>query len=266
MILNALQSPNKHVTRLIIQIAQYYDKILIHTPQNMENSYFLNHIPSKILRDQCQQLLKSLVKKIVYTGYVLPYQPQPTPGREELVKKKPNITTVLVTRGGGAVAPRIILTAIRAQTLLGENYRFIIACGPATSPREIQLFKNILKKSPSSRILLIQNIPDLTYFLSRSDIAVATCGYNTAVQIMQTGIPSILLPYISPTSYTGDQYPRAKLMNDLLGAPILNFQDLTPSQLAEAIKKQTHRNKNPMPRHWFNGRKKAADFILKNLP
>ncbi|MBF0595179.1 MAG: hypothetical protein HQL22_09450 [Candidatus Omnitrophica bacterium] len=266
LILNILQTRRRRILDLILQISKFYHKILIHTPPGLEDPYFINHIASTTQRDQCIQLLANLSAKIVYTGYIAPFQQERTPMRRQLIKKEPGTFTVIVSRGGGAVAPRIITTAIRAQAILGKRYRFIIACGPSTTTKEFQLFKHEINKLTQPEITLIRDIPDLEYFFNHCDATISMCGYNTSVQLMRTGIPSVLLPFTTGSSQTGDQIPRAELMRDLFHATILNWSTMTPKQLARAIEKQSRQkvSSKHFPQHWFNGRKVSSDIILQS--
>jgi predicted glycosyltransferase len=240
---------------LLTQVMKLYDAYLIHTPEGLEDSYFLKTLGSRELESQYKHFFRSIADKITYTGYILPKQPPPTKDQAELFEKKPGQFTAVVSRGGGAVYPKIIALAIHAQAILGDRYRFIIASGPSTNSTEKELFLALQKKYRSKNVLLFDYLPNLSYFLEHCDASVSMCGYNTSAQLLHFGTPSVVIPYVgqhSP-SFSNDQIARSLLLKDTIGSSVLDHKTMTAETLARAIDTQCRAPRRPAPKEWFNG-------------
>lgn len=250
------------------QILQLYDKILIHTPPGLEDPYFESAIASPELKQHYRQFFDAIREKIVYTGYVLPrgtcQETSPLPPLSACACR-----TIVVSRGGGAFYPKVILNAIRAQALLGNRYRFIITSGPATSVEEQELFDLYLKKYNTGNILLYRHIPDLGELMAKCDVSISLGGYNTSVQLMRLGARTIIIPHHiknAPVATT-DQLARARLMKERFQSTVIYYADLTPAKLANAIRRKC-RTPHPgqAPAAWFCGATSSANILMKGRP
>ena len=242
----------------------FYDTFLIHTPEGLETSYIRETIQSPILSSSYATIMKSLKKRIIYTGYVFPEKI--ITGGAQLPMVKNTAPTIVISRGGGAVYPKLITLAIDAQRLLDDKIRTIIACGPATTSKEMALFQSCLKPKDKNRVFLVGHLDDLDAHLRNCRVSVSLCGYNTSVQLMRYGTPSVIVPYqnsLSKTS-TNDQVARARLLQERFLSIILNYDTMTAQSLADAIKEQMSSPRPaPAPKNWFNGADIAARFIVK---
>jgi predicted glycosyltransferase len=137
--------------------------------------------------------MEDLKKRVIYTGYVFPEKM--ITGGAQLPALKDTASTIVISRGGGAVYPKLITLAIEAQRLLDNKIRTIIACGPATSPAEMTMFKSCLSLKDKSRVFLADHLADLDDHLRTCRVSVSLCGYNTSVQLMRYGTPSVIVPY-----------------------------------------------------------------------
>jgi predicted glycosyltransferase len=244
-------------------IFAFYDTFLIHTPKDLETSYIQQTIRSPALADSYAGIMKSLKEKIFYTGYVFPERMM-TGGRQLPVVKN-SVPTIVISRGGGAVYPKLITLAIEAQRLLDGKIRTIIACGPATTPDEMDLFRSSLAPEDKSRVFLADHLANLDDHLQSCRVSVSLCGYNTSVQLMRYGTPSVIVPYHNSLSQisTNDQVARAQLLAERFSNIILDYDTMTAGSLADAINKQmTSPRPKPAPAHWFNGADMAARFIV----
>jgi len=243
-------------------IFAFFDHFLIHTPKELETAYIQKTIQSPRLARSYAKVMNSLKTKIIYTGYVFPEKV--TAGKTSLPKMK---NSVVISRGGGAVCPKLIVRAIEAQRLIDEKIKTIIACGPATTAKEMVLFRSLLKPPDKDRVFLTDYLSDLDERLRDCRVSVSLCGYNTSVQLMRWSIPSVIIPYqnsLSKTS-TNDQVARAALLKEHFSARILDYDAMTASSLADAIKEQLSSPRPAAaPDSWFNGADVSARFILQN--
>ena len=203
---------DKKFAALQRSIFALFNKFIIHTPPALENPYIQQSIASESLSGIYASFMKNIKKKIFYSGYVLPEKV--LTGGDILPALKLTAPTVIISRGGGAVYPNLIALGIQAQAHLGKNIRIIMACGPATTPDEMKLFKSLLKKSDTTRIVLARYLDNLDDILKTCQASVSLCGYNTSVQLMHFGTPSVIVPYQNSHSLTStnDQLARAQLL------------------------------------------------------
>jgi predicted glycosyltransferase len=245
----------------------FFDNFLIHTPQGLETPYIQGTIRSPVLARLYAKTLKNLKKKIIYTGYVFPEKMITGGTKLPLIKNATD--TIVISRGGGAVSPKLITLAIEAHRLLDKKVpaiNTIIACGPATSPKEMALFKSCLKPQNKTHIFLADHLANLDDHLRTCRVSVSLCGYNTSVQLMRYGTPSVIVPYQNSLSQnsTNDQVARARLLKERFSSILLDYDTMTASSLADAIKEQmTSPRPAPAPAGWFNGADVAARFIVQ---
>ncbi len=268
LLINLVNLKEAKFRDMLGRLISLYDKVLIHTPPGLEEPYVAKTITSPELRQLYRQFFDTIKNKIVHTGYVMPgailKNTRPLPPAAA-----PCQHTVIVSRGGGAVYPKVILNAIRAQAILGDAYRFIIACGPATSPEEQKLFDLYLKQHGTDHVVLSDHIPDFGELLATCDVSISLGGYNTTVQLMRAGTRAIIIPHHiknAPVATT-DQLARARLMAKHFKSIIIPYEDLTPARLARAVTRQCQASRPaPAPAAWFCGAMTSANILMKSNP
>jgi len=257
---------DKNFAALHRALFAFYDTFLIHTPEGLEDPYIQKTIQSPTLGRSYATIMKGLKEKIIYTGYIFP-EKMITGGTPLPVMKK-GTDTIVISRGGGSVSPKLITLAIKAHRLLDDKIKTVIACGPATTPKEMTLFQSCLKPADKGHIFLADHLANLDDHLRNCRVSVSLCGYNTSVQLMRYGIPSVIVPYQNSLSQnsTNDQVARAQLLTEHFSSIILNYDDMTAQSLADAIKEQMSAPPpSPATRYWFNGADLAARFIVQDV-
>lgn len=244
----------------------FFDTFFIHTPPELEDKYIQETIQSSSLSRSYAAIMKNLKKRIVYTGYVFP-EKMMIGGTQLPAAKIKESNAVIVSRGGGAVYPKLITLAIEAQCHLDSKVHTVIVCGPATSAKEMTLFQSCLKSKDKGHIFLASRLDNLDDHLRNCRVSVSLCGYNTSVQLMRYGTPSVIIPYQNKNSAmpTNDQIARARLLQEKFSSIVLNYDSITGQSLADAIQQQMSRPRpTPAPSSWFNGADVAARLITKN--
>lgn len=255
---------NKNSRTLVKAMFRFFSRFLIHTPPELETHYIAQSFQSEGLSRSYTEILHRLKKRTIYTGYIFPERII-SGGAALPMNTRTNYITV--SRGGGSVYPKLIAAAIRAQRHLDRNISTIIACGPATTSKEKKLFQSILDPGDKDRVFLADHISNLHEYLKSCRVSVNLCGYNTSVQLMRYGTPSITIPYHNVLSRirTNDQIARSRLMREKFSSTILDCRTLTGSSLARAIKEKINQPRpRPAPAEWFNGAAVAAQVILEN--
>jgi predicted glycosyltransferase len=246
-------------------VLAFYDTFLIHTPQEIETSYIRESIRPLSLSRLYTKTMNDLRKRTIYTGYVFPEKM--ITGGTILPLDANSADTIVISRGGGAVYPKLITLSIQAQRHLDKKLHTIIVCGPATTAKEMQLFKSHLVPKDKPRVFLAGHLANLDDYLRTCRVSVSLCGYNTSVQLMRYQTPSVIIPYqnsLSQTS-TNDQVARARLFKERFSSIILDYNTLTARSIADAINKQLScRRPAAAPRDWFNAADTAAGLILQS--
>ncbi len=245
----------------------FFDIFLIHTPEELETKYIRGTIQSPVLSHAYATIMKDLRKRTVYTGYVFP-EKMITGGTQLPAANNTESNTIVISRGGGAVYPKLITLAIEAQRHLDEKIHTIIACGPATSPKEMALFQSCLRTRDKGRVFLADHLANLDDHLRNCRVSVSLCGYNTSVQLMRYGTPSVIVPYKNDHNKmpTNDQIARGRLLQEKFSSIVLDYDTMTPQTLADVIKEQMTRPRPvPAPAGWFNGADVAARLVVQDI-
>lgn len=158
---------------------------------------------------------------IRYTGYVAPAAPNSAPdgpGRGEVV----------VAAGGGAVGGALLRTALAARPLTRfSETPWRLITGPNLPPDEREALV------PAAGIEIETLRPDYREVLSRAAVSVSQAGYNTVMDILVTGVRSVLVPFAAGDET--EQSLRACLLAKNKRVQVLPESDLSAETLAAAI-------------------------------
>ncbi len=158
-----------------------------------------------------------------YTGFVAPPLPDPTDGEEGRGE-------ILVTAGGGAVGRTLFETAARCagSGVLPQRWRLL------ASPAEVPTLGTDLRGLAGPDRLTLEPLrPDFRSLLSRAAASVGRCGYNTALDCLALGVPSVFCPFEDGSET--EQATRAVRLARRPGVAMLREADLTPESLARAL-------------------------------
>jgi len=140
-----------------------------------------------------------LTVPVRYTGFVVgPARPRP---RER---------QVVVSAGGGLVGEPLLRTAIEAQRI-GTGMPMRAIAGPLMPADAFERLRAQADGVPG--LELLRSAPDLPAELAGATAAVSQAGYNTALEIVRTGVPALVVPYATPEE--DEQLRRARRLADL---------------------------------------------------
>ena len=92
--------------------------------------------------------------------------------------------------------------------------------------------------------------------------SVSMCGYNTALDILQSGTPAVFIPFDDGNEV--EQGLRAQSLADLPGIGVLPSARLSGTALAEAVGTVLSDGARVVPTQGFDGARKAVE-ITKTL-
>lgn len=218
-------------------INRYYDLILYHSDpqlQRLEENF---------------SSLRELQPEVVYTGYVTQAESESGALRDEdrdaLNHPGPSI---VVSVGGGrhgygllnaiaAIAPKL------AQIIPHKLYAF---AGPYLPEADLLTLQELAANSPN--LVVRRFTPRLMDYLKQADLSISLGGYNTTMNVLKTGVRSLIYP--SPSEdQSGEQRLRARKLEKLGILTVLTDPDLAPEYLSQHILMAL---KKPRKAHNFN--------------
>lgn len=197
---------------------EFFDAVLIHSDEKFAK-----------FEDSLKTKTELKIPKY-YTGFVVPNYK--TAERKNLQSDKKKI---IVSAGGGIVGESLLRTAIEAhKTLLKtENIETKIVAG-LFLPEEI--FQKIRAEVREIKDLkLVRFEKNLRGAMAESEVSVSQCGYNTAFDILLSGVAGIVVPFDADGE--DEQMIRARKLENLGALKVLESKNLTAENLASEIKK-----------------------------
>ena len=206
-----LAPPSKPEKAMATQkvIQEYYDAVLVHsdpTVTPLENSW---------------PVTPEISRKLHYTGFVCapPAKPSCEPA---------DTARVLVSTGGGNVAPKVYTAALDAAALSPDlAWRLLVAGEDATAricDLQAQAPENVLV-SPAN--------PAFRQMLYTATASISLCGYNTALDVLQARTPAVFIPF--DDGGESEQTLRAQALSALDGVALIKTADLTPRYLLDQL-------------------------------
>ena len=159
--------------------------------------------------------------RLHYTGYVAPAPSQPHPGGEGRGE-------VLVSAGGGSVGQALFECAIEAARQSALHWRLLV--GGKDSAQRIAA----LRARAGDLDITIEPVrSDFRQMLHGAACSVSMCGYNTALDLLQTGIPAVLVPFDDGGEV--EQSLRARSLTHQPAMEVLPAGEATPGRMAALV-------------------------------
>ncbi len=118
---------------------------------------------------------------------------------------------LVVSSGGGRYGEPLLRSALRAYQGMDNAPRLKLIAGPML-PAES--FGQLLKASQNTDgVHVVRSVPDLPAELAVAVGSVSQAGYNTTMEVLVSGVPALLVPFVSPTD--DEQSRRARRLADL---------------------------------------------------
>lgn len=191
-------------------IAQFYDGILVHAD------------PEVVTLERSWPVSQALAERLHYTGFVAP--PPPACGTERH-------GTILVSAGGGAVGDGVFRAALEAAHLR-PTVQWHLLVGGSDARRAS------LAAESASNVQIDAPRADFRTLLQGAAASVSMCGYNTALDVLQTGVPAVLVPFDDGGEV--EQGLRAEALSAQDGITILRQTELNGPSLVAAVDSVQH--------------------------
>lgn len=220
----------------------YFDRVLIHADPN-----FIKLADSFPFADKVEDLLS-------YTGYVMREGDRPEPpegdGEDEVV----------VSCGGGAMSELLLNAAVDARSYSKQagDCTWRILAGHNVPEDEFQDYR----KRASEGVIVERARPDFPGLLKRARLSISQGGYNTVLDILDTGVRSVIVPFSKATETEQEQ--RAEVLAGLGRLVVAKEESLSPEKLAQAVDKSLGL---PLTNHkvLLGGAERSADILMELL-
>lgn len=164
---------------------------------------------------------------VSYTGYVSRPHVAAAPPTRTLRRE------VVVSLGGGRHGAALRSIALEAQPILWNRCRLatLLVAGPLVADADWRRLVATSDRRPGLRLL--RSVPDLRVVLERAAVSVSQCGYNTFADLLQTGVPAVVVPFEAPGE--DEQRLRAERMHARNLVTHLPLAEASGQRLADAV-------------------------------
>jgi predicted glycosyltransferase len=187
-----------------------------------------------------------------YTGFIAaPMSPRRLAERE-------GSGEILVTAGGGPVGRKLFETSILAARIGGHRWRLLV--GGVDAPTVCARLNDAAKGAP---VWAEPARADYRDMLTRCAAAVGQCGYNTAIDWLQAGVPGVFVPFAEAGEV--EQTLRAASLQERYGFGQIAEDDLTPENLAAAAEAAIRRGRFTPNGLKLNGAARTSSILVDFL-
>jgi predicted glycosyltransferase len=161
-----------------------------------------------------------------YSGFVVP--------RRRAQGRTTRGEHLLVSAGGGIVGDALFRAAIDAHRIVQRPMR--IVAGPFLPEAQWQALRALAAPLPG--VALVRHVSDLAAEMRGARASISQCGYNTALDLVVSGVPALVVPYGTVTE--NEQLNRARRLDTLGAVLCCQAQPLDGRALADAIEHLLH--------------------------
>jgi len=189
-------------------VAKSYDAVLVHADPDLT--------PLNI----SWPVSPALQSKLHYTGFVAPPPAHPHPdavGHGEII----------VSAGGGDVGGHIFAAALDAARLGDRRWRLLLG-GAGAEARAVAM-----QAQAPHNVIIEPARPDFRQMLYHAEASISMCGYNTALDVLQSGVNAVFVPFDAGSEV--EQGLRAQALAAQPGIAVLRASELTGPQLLRTL-------------------------------
>lgn len=166
---------------------------------------------------------------IFYTGFVAA---RSEPFKQ--AKKQNRVKRIIVSAGGGMVGADLFRTAIQAHMILSKSINIETTVVGGLFLPEMDWTDLHKLAGNDSRLTFRRFVPKLRNEMSLSDVSVSQCGYNTALDILLSGVSAVVVPFGSGAG-EDEQTKRARRLEKIGALKVCEGTDA--ERLASEIEK-----------------------------
>ncbi len=208
-------------------VNSFYDAVLVHAD------------PAVVTLDETFTPLYKITTPIHYTGFVSEKNSaKGATNIRERLKLQRDQKLIVVSLGGGSVGSNLLratIPAFREYQRTEPNSHLQIFTGPYCSKDDYEFIDNQAQSNITVN-RFTENFPD---WLTAADLSISMAGYNTCMNLLQTGIPALVLPF----EQNWEQTLRVQKIGTKAPITCLTSEDLSPQNLSQLITAQLRLSK-----------------------
>ena len=205
-------------------INSYFDLIFVHAAPGFQN--FAETFPR----------YQELNCDIKYTGFVAQSATEQKTIEDEqlLASISAENPLILVSVGGGRLGYELLEAVIGASSILEQHipHCFQIFTGPFLPEDQ---FCQLQRMSVGRKNINLRRFtPQLLKYMEKADLSISLTGYNTTMNILKTGVRSLVVP-IGHYDQDHEQLIRTRKLAEMGVVDVIDSQSLEPTALAQRI-------------------------------
>ena len=214
ILVNQRHDQARHDERAALAANAHLDAILVHSD------------PTFASLDESFKPATKLMVPVFHTGFVT-IRPAAVPAGERRQGR------VIVSSGGGMVGEPIVRAAVAAHSGVhaATGLTTTIVAGPFL-PDHVWMWL-VDEAAQSPWLDAVRQVSDLAGEIRRSAVSVSQCGYNTTMDLLRAGTPSVVVPYSNGKE--DEQSRRAERLAAIGVLTSLDAAEPRPDRLVAAI-------------------------------
>ena len=200
---------------LAARVPRHYDRILIYGCRNVFDPVAAYDFPS------------SMADKTVFCGYVVNRTRRRWRSADAIPSFPEDRPTVLGTAGGGRDGVGLLDCFLKSSA--GAGWNAIVVTGPETHDGDRRMLE---ARALDAGVVFRSFLPGLSQWFGKVDALVSMGGYNTLVEAILSGTPSVCVPRAVPRT---EQLLRAQAFARLGLLRLLPPERLEPGALRQEI-------------------------------
>jgi predicted glycosyltransferase len=215
------QGKEKFEKRVIDTLNNYYSAVLVHAD------------PTVVALSETFEPLAEIQPPLYYTGYVTEKLTESNRSIRNEMNLDQQDTLIVASAGGGSVGHELFFAVISAFKRLLKTIplaRLQIFTGPYC---DVRIYEDLVAHT-SENIKVDRFSNSFTDWLMAADLSISMAGYNTCMNLLQTGVPALVLPF----SQNREQLLRASKLSSIAPIEVLDKTDLDSDILLSKMNRQ----------------------------
>ncbi|HBK91541.1 MAG TPA: hypothetical protein DDZ68_07730 [Parvularcula sp.] len=208
ILVNNRHDQQRHDDRAAAALDERFDCVIVHTD------------PDFARLEESFRPSRPLATPILYSGFVTPTHGAPPAERRR---------GVVVSAGGGIVGRDLYEVAIAAAPTVraATGHETTIVAGPFLPAED---FDAVCDAAQAAGVTVIRQTPNLYAMLLSASVSISQCGYNSALDLLRSGAPAIVVPFVRERET--EQIDRARRLSARRFVRLIEPGSLSPDLLA----------------------------------
>jgi predicted glycosyltransferase len=212
---------------ILVERNQHHDELACHRANRYFDAVLVHSDAGFVRLEESFHPCSPLKVPVHYTGFVTREKKEDA---EPQARREPRI---VVSAGGGLVGEGLLRAAIQAYEFVSApNKPEMRIIGGPFIPEELwQNLEEIARRKQG--ISLFRSVPDLGVELRSAAASISQCGYNTAMDILCSRVPALVVPFSGDKQ--DEQMNRARRLERLGALRVLEPERLDAQTLAAEV-------------------------------